>query len=56
MWKENSFPRAHSKIGWEKNRYGSYLSNGAERLGSRNKPEALLDGSPTRPGLSRSAI
>jgi hypothetical protein len=47
----------------EKNRYSSYRSNGAERLGSRKKPESLLmaftapfDISSIRPGFSRSAI
>ena len=35
----------------EENRYGSYLSNGAERLGSRNIPDSVRNGPPTSPGL-----
>jgi len=49
----------------EKNRYrsGVYLSNGTERLGSRNKPESVpiafagpFDLSTVKSGFSRSAI
>jgi hypothetical protein len=64
MEKEKFSYPTNSKIGCRKsadaeNRKVSYLSNGAERLGSRKKPESVLttfEISAFSPGFSRSAI